>query len=78
MVERHQRPTIRTLRRRAGWSQQELADLLGVAKMTVSHWETGRNEPSARQLLALARVFALAAESIGFERELALQERGKQ
>jgi putative transcriptional regulator len=53
-----ERRTIRELRRLAGWSQIELAAKIGVSKMSISHWETGRNEPSARQLRALAQAFA--------------------
>jgi transcriptional regulator with XRE-family HTH domain len=63
--------TIRQLRREAGWSQSELAERIGVSKMSVSHWETGRNEPSARQLRALATAFNVPMESILFEREAA-------
>jgi transcriptional regulator with XRE-family HTH domain len=42
--------------------------------MSISHWETGRNEPSARQLRALAQAFAIPMESIRFEKE-AVRER---
>lgn len=38
--------------------------------MSVYHWESGRNEPSARQLKALARVFAVPMETIAFEKDL--------
>jgi transcriptional regulator with XRE-family HTH domain len=69
-----ERRTIRELRRLAGWSQIELAAKIGVSKMSISHWETGRNEPSARQLRALAQAFAIPMESIRFEKE-AVRER---
>jgi transcriptional regulator with XRE-family HTH domain len=68
------RKTIRELRRAANLTQAELAERIGVSKMSISHWETGRNEPSARQLRALATSFKVAMESILFERE-ALRER---
>ena len=64
-----ERRTIRDFRREADWSQRDLAARIGVSKMSISHWETARNEPSARQLRLLAEAFGIAMESIAFERD---------
>jgi transcriptional regulator with XRE-family HTH domain len=45
---------IRSARRRAGLSQVELAELLGVRQSSVSQWERGSTKPSTVHLLALA------------------------
>ncbi len=45
---------LRAARRRAGLSQAELADLLGVRQSSVSQWERGSTRPSTVHLLALA------------------------
>jgi transcriptional regulator with XRE-family HTH domain len=48
---------IRSLRKRIGLSQEELADLVGVDRATVSKWEGGKFKPSeekVRQLASLA------------------------
>jgi transcriptional regulator with XRE-family HTH domain len=45
---------IRTARRRAGLSQVELAELLGVRQSSVSQWERGSTKPSTVHLLTLA------------------------
>jgi transcriptional regulator with XRE-family HTH domain len=45
---------IRSARRRAGLSQVELADLLGVRQSSISQWERGSTRPSTMHLLALA------------------------
>jgi transcriptional regulator with XRE-family HTH domain len=45
---------IRSARRRAGLSQVELAELLGVRQSSVSQWERGSTKPSTMHLLALA------------------------
>lgn len=66
-----ERRTIRELRRKAGMTQRDLAARMGVSHMSVSHWESARNEPSARQLRALAQVFGVPMEGIAFEKELA-------
>jgi transcriptional regulator with XRE-family HTH domain len=58
----------------AGLTQRQLAKCLGVSHMSISHWESARNEPSARQLRALAEAFGVPMERIAFERELAHAE----
>ncbi|MBN1240300.1 MAG: helix-turn-helix transcriptional regulator [Gammaproteobacteria bacterium] len=48
---------IRTLRRAKGFSQQELANRLGVTKAAVMHWETGRTKNIRnRTMLELVRI----------------------
>jgi transcriptional regulator with XRE-family HTH domain len=37
---------LRHLRKKRGWSQEELARNLGVSLNTVQRWEMGRNKPS--------------------------------
>lgn len=71
-----QRQTIRELRIAAGLSQRQLAAQANVSAMAVSHWESYRNEPSARQLRAIAAVFGVSMDAIAFERE-AQSERGR-
>jgi transcriptional regulator with XRE-family HTH domain len=66
-----ERRAIRELRQAAGWSQRDLAARIGVSHMSVSHWETSRNEPSARQLRLLAEAFGVPMEHIAFERDAA-------
>lgn len=45
------------LRKREGWSQQELAGKLGVAKSTISMYENGARKPSFEMLEAIADLF---------------------
>lgn len=35
------------------WNQTRLGDEIGVGKANVSHWETGKHEPSLAQLLRI-------------------------
>jgi len=37
---------VKHIRDRLGWSQQQLASELGVARATVNRWEVGRTKPS--------------------------------
>ena len=47
---------IRTARRRAGMTQEELAAVIGARGMAVSRWERGETRPRDGQEIALARV----------------------
>ena len=45
------------LRKRAGLSQQELADALGISRSTIGMYETGKREPDFETLEAIADFF---------------------
>lgn len=47
---------ITTLREALGATQQELGEMLGVDKMTVSRWERGTLRPSETSLAAIERL----------------------
>lgn len=53
---------IFTCRRRAGLSQEELAEKLGVSRQAVSKWECGEAVPEPAKLLLLARTFGVTAD----------------
>ena len=54
------------MRTERGWSQAELAAVLGVSRQTVNNVETGRVIASLPLALAVARVFGTPVESIFF------------
>lgn len=45
-------------------NQSQFARLVGVSHVAVSHWLRGVREPGARELIAIARVLGVAAESL--------------
>ena len=49
--------SISSERARLGWSQQRLADALGVSRQTVISLEKGRYDPSLPLAFRLAAVF---------------------
>ena len=59
--------TIKKLREAQGWTQLELGNKLGVTPVTVYNWERGQHMPTALQLRAIARVFAVSMDDIDFE-----------
>ncbi|MET7640838.1 helix-turn-helix transcriptional regulator [Streptomyces sp. NPDC005438] len=52
------------LRRERGWSQQHLADELGVTRQTVISIERGRFDPSLPLAFRIARLFGRAIEEV--------------
>lgn len=53
---------IREARRRAGLTQQELADLAGTTQSGVARWESGRTHPSLSDVRRLVRLCGLDLE----------------
>lgn len=50
------------LRKKAGLSQEELANLLGVTRQAVQKWEAGTSKPDLDNLLALAKYFNVSLD----------------
>lgn len=59
---------LKVLRAERSWSQQELAERLGVSRQSVNAIETGKYDPSLPLAFKIADVFAMPIEEI-FERD---------
>jgi putative transcriptional regulator len=55
---------LKVLRATRSWSQQDLADRLGVSRQSVNAIETGRYDPSLPLAFGIADVFGLPIEAI--------------
>ena len=55
---------IRSLRKRAGLTQEELAAILEVSRQTISSLEKGRYNPSILLAFKIARCFGQSIEEI--------------
>ncbi len=53
---------ILALRKKAGMSQEALAEKLSVSRQTVSRWELGSAEPDAGNLRELSKLFGVTAD----------------
>ena len=63
---------IMTLRRKQGWSQEELAGLCQVSRQSVSKWESGQSAPDLEKILVLSRIFGVSTDFLlkeEYERE---------
>ena len=50
---------LRELREAAGWTQEQLAERVGVKREAVARWEAGRREPGWSNVLALAEALGV-------------------
>lgn len=53
---------IMNLRKKAGWSQEELAHQLGVSRQAVSKWESGGSIPDLDKILRLSELFEVSTD----------------
>lgn len=49
-------------RKKNGWSQEELADMLGVSRQSVSKWESAQSIPDLQKILKMAEVFNVSTD----------------
>lgn len=53
---------IRTLRKAAGLSQQQLADELGISEKSIQRYERGKNPPGSHATKILATYFGVSTD----------------
>lgn len=50
------------LRKKSGWSQEELAEKINVTRQSVSKWESAQSTPDLDKILQLSRVFGVSTD----------------
>lgn len=53
---------IMNLRKKAGWSQEELANQLNVTRQSVSKWESAQSIPDLDKIICLSRIFEVSTD----------------
>ncbi|MDO4344118.1 MAG: helix-turn-helix transcriptional regulator [Eubacteriales bacterium] len=53
---------ISLLRKKNGWSQEELAQQLGVSRQSVSKWEGSQSVPDLDKLLLMSQIFGVSVD----------------
>ena len=53
---------ILAMRKARGWSQEELADRIGVTRQAVSRWESDSAKPDADKIIAVCDLFGVSAD----------------
>ncbi|OAM26395.1 MULTISPECIES: helix-turn-helix transcriptional regulator [Eikenella] len=69
---------VRDLRRQKGWSQQELAERVEVARQTINLIENNRYNPTLSLCLKLARVLESDLNTLFWTQEQAHENDGQQ
>jgi len=59
-IENFKPKRLAELRRKKGLTQEDLAELLGVTRVTVARWETGKLVPSTSSILKLSKVLGVS------------------
>ena len=53
---------IVSLRKKAGWSQEDLAEKLGVTRQSVSKWEGAQSVPDIEKILQISKLFGVTTD----------------
>ena len=57
---------IKALRSERGWSQEQMAEKLGVSRQAITKWETGVGTPDIENLAAIAQLFGVSTDALIF------------
>lgn len=52
------------LRKQQSWSQEDLAERIGVSRQSVSKWESGTSAPELDRIVQLCRLFDVTADAL--------------
>lgn len=55
---------LKTIRKRAGMSQEKLAELLGVSRQAVTKWETDAGIPDMENIIAISKLFHISIDEL--------------
>ena len=55
---------LKAWRTAAGFTQEYVAEALGVSRQAVSKWENGASEPSTANLMALSKLYGLPVDEL--------------
>ena len=50
------------LRKRNGWSQEDLAEKLDVSRQSISKWEGAQSIPDMNRILAMSQIFGVSTD----------------
>ena len=50
------------LRKKSGWSQEELAEKMNVSRQSISKWESARSIPDLNKILMLSKIFGVSTD----------------
>ena len=55
---------LQELRKKTGYSQEQLADMLGLSRQAVSKWESRQGKPEIDNIIKLTEIYHVSADYI--------------
>ena len=55
---------ITDLRKKNGWSQEDLAEKMGVSRQSISKWESAQSVPDMGRIVRLSEVFSVRTDYV--------------
>ncbi len=65
------------LRKKNGWSQEELAEKLNVSRQSVSKWESAQSVPDMNRILRMSEIFGVSTDFL-LKDEMGMPETGRE
>ncbi|BDR86228.1 helix-turn-helix domain-containing protein [Clostridium tetani] len=53
---------LQQLRKLANYSQEQLADMLGVSRQAISKWESGQSNPDISNVIKLSGIYNVSTD----------------
>lgn len=66
---------LKLLRKQYGFTQEQIAEKLGVSRQTIAKWERGECLPDIENVIALANIYEVTVDQL--VRNMASDKRGK-
>ncbi len=60
---------LQELRKKYGYSQEQLSEMLGVSRQAVSKWESGQTTPDINNLMKLSEIYNVSTDYLLFGKE---------
>lgn len=51
------------LRKKYGWSQEELAERMDISRQSVSKWESGASIPDLERIVSMSQLFGVTTDT---------------
>lgn len=55
---------IQELRKQSGYSQEQVAEMLGLSRQAISKWESGQGKPEIDNIVKLTEIYNVSADYI--------------
>lgn len=55
---------LQELRKKAGYSQEQVAEMLGLSRQAISKWESGQGKPDIENIIKITEIYHVSADYI--------------